>query len=321
MLAPWIFACTPNLPVSDDASPNETAEETGDSQPESAWPATLAETGLYEDIPAETLASGVLPYNVTWPLWSDSAEKDRFLWLPEGSVIDTSDPDYWSVPIGTKAWKTFTRDGIRVETRYIVRESEESWTRVAYIWREDGSDADAAPYGEANARGTDHDVPDQLDCRTCHRTEGLIGVNAVQLGVDDYDTWQEAGLLSDDIAASRTVPGDDIESGALGYLHGNCSFCHRDGSIIADAVAFRLRVLVGTESPADSLAYLTAINAPTVHQDTTSVAIAPGNPSASQIYERMSDRTGDEMPPLGTEVVDTAAITVIGDWISSLPSE
>src|SRR5262245_7866666 len=68
-------------------------------------PQRLSETGLFADIGRETLAPGVVAYAPRFQLWSDGAEKRRWLWLPPGTRIDTSDMDSWVFPVGTKLWK------------------------------------------------------------------------------------------------------------------------------------------------------------------------------------------------------------------------
>ena len=55
-------------------------------------PKTLAETGLYSDFVTKTLSASVIAYDVRYPLWSDSLEKSRFISLPTGTTIDTTDP-------------------------------------------------------------------------------------------------------------------------------------------------------------------------------------------------------------------------------------
>ena len=60
-------------------------------------PTRLSETGI---------ASGQ-PYTPNFALWSDGAAKERWLSLPAGTEIDTSDPDDWRFPDGTRAWKQF----------------------------------------------------------------------------------------------------------------------------------------------------------------------------------------------------------------------
>src|SRR5687767_10734632 len=82
-------------------------------------PETLADTGLYSDFESEVLAPGVVEYAVSWELWADGATKRRFVLLPEGETIDSSDMDFWTMPVGTRIWKEFSVDGTRVETRLL----------------------------------------------------------------------------------------------------------------------------------------------------------------------------------------------------------
>lgn len=309
-----------------DPAPSDVPEE-DDAEPEpkpepALWPNTLEATGLYSDIATDTLSDSIIRYDVAWPLWSDGAAKDRFLRLPQGAVIDSSDPNLWLFPTGTQAWKHFERDGVRVETRYIER-VEEGWVWVSYHWREDGSDADPVPTGLDDASGTLHDIPSTTQCYQCHGSEGLLGLGAIQLGSDNPgDTMNfltQENLLSHPIEESTAVPGGEVARNALGYLHGNCGSCHSDHYSLAQQFVLRLRMLVGTESPADSLAEVTGINAPTRHQFTTTVSIAPGDHLASQLYERMEERSVLQMPPVGTELVDQTALDWVAQWINELP--
>src|SRR5262245_31719868 len=84
-------------------------------------PARLSETGLYADITADAIANDVLPYRPAFELWSDGADKRRWLWIPPGDAIDTRDMDQWRFPTGTKVWKEFSRGGIRLETRLLSK--------------------------------------------------------------------------------------------------------------------------------------------------------------------------------------------------------
>ena len=49
-----------------------------------ALPRTLAEYGFFADAPAQVPAARVTPYRVNTPLWSDGAEKLRFVYIPAG---------------------------------------------------------------------------------------------------------------------------------------------------------------------------------------------------------------------------------------------
>ena len=328
LAAGWLSACPPGAvePGPDPADDDDSAagaDDDDDSAAEDPWPALLSETGLYTDISSESLASGVMPYDVAWPFWTDGAAKARFLSLPEGTQIDTYDPNLWTFPVGTKAWKHFAYDGVKVETR-LVEHTEDGWTWVSYQWREDGTDADVVPLGVTNANERGHDIPSSEQCAMCHLSEGFVGIGAIQFGDDNPSAPLEAlaagGRISHPIEQSTAVPGEGAAREALGYLHGNCGYCHADHFWLAPNYTLRLRMLVGTQTPAESQAESTGVNAMTHHDLGTTVAIAPGDPEASQVFQRMAERSLLQMPPLGTERVDEVALEAVREWIENIPA-
>lgn len=96
-------------------------------------PTQLSATGLFADVATGTLAPDVHTFEPSFALWSDGAEKRRWIWIPPGTTIDATDPDDWSFPVGTKFWKEFSRDGVRVETRLLQRVGplDDDWVGVA----------------------------------------------------------------------------------------------------------------------------------------------------------------------------------------------
>src|SRR5579883_3455610 len=56
-------------------------------------PTTLECTGLYADIASKALAPRARSYAPATPLWSDGAEKQRWIALPPGTTIDATDPN------------------------------------------------------------------------------------------------------------------------------------------------------------------------------------------------------------------------------------
>ncbi|MDP2310479.1 MAG: hypothetical protein Q8P18_30960 [Pseudomonadota bacterium] len=288
-------------------------------------PARLSESGLYPalapgEVPGDIVADDVIAYAPRFGLWSDGAEKRRWIRLPAEGVIDTSDPDEWRFPEGTRAWKEFVRDGVRVETRVFERVGPEDadWVGAAYLWSEDDTDATLAIEGEVDARGTAHDVPAAETCAGCHggRKSFLLGFSAVQLaGVEGVDlaALAAAGRLSEPVP-EPTVPGDDLDQQALGYLHANCSHCHnqdrpeRSGSRCYDPDnGLDFSLLAGSPALADTPALETADQ-------------AIGHGEASELLWRISERNtsgfAPSMPPLATEVVDAEAIETLTAWIA-----
>ena len=294
----------------------------------------LSQTGLFKDVQNRVLGDGVRPYQILYPLWSDGAEKARYIYLPEGEKIDTSDMDFWVFPVGTRAWKDFTVDGKLIETRMVHKAGPKpsDWVMIAYHWKSDGSDAVALPSGLENADGTPHDIPAAIPdgaavgftCHDCHDNmkDRILGFNAIELshaltGVTLTELIQE-GRLTDPPEGLFTLPGDATARAVLGYFHGNCGDCHNPTSMVFPGLPMQLfesTKTLGTVE--DTTAYRT-----TVHQPDPAASLArilPGDPEHSVVYQRMRLRGGgSQMPPIGTEIVDQNALNLVAKWIRSL---
>jgi mono/diheme cytochrome c family protein len=291
------------------------------------YPPLLSETGLFADIASETLGPGVRPFQPQYVLWSDGATKRRWVFLPDGAKIDTSDMDFWRFPVGTKVWKEFTVDNKRIETRMLHKAGPDpaDWVMIAYAWKDDRSDAVATPAGIQNAMGTPHDIPPQDACQFCHGNmkDRLLGFSALQLSHDlpgvTLSTLMQEGRLTDPPAAPFTLPGDAVARTALGYLHANCGDCHNPSSGVFASVDMQLWESTKTlDTVFDTTAYRTAVDEPTPGAAVD--RIVPGHPERSMVYVRMDTRGNGQMPPLATEIVDTTGLAHIGDWIRALAS-
>jgi hypothetical protein len=312
-----------------------------DSQPGSP-PQRLADTGLDPANPA------VVPFSPQYPLWSDGATKRRWIARPAGSAIDASRPAVWQFPRGTRLWKEFAVDGRPVETRFIERLADGEWRYVTYVWNDAGTDAVLAPAQGMSAlklpNGGTYAVPSQADCRACH--EGaptpVLGFSALQLSADrdplaphaeprragepDLRALIARGLL-------RGLPQRLVETppriaaptptarAALGYLHGNCGHCHVDPATADAAVPVGLTLAIDASDPdagaktlralAEGRSRFRASHRPGARH------VAPGDPAASVLVERMRSRDPRvQMPPLGTSVPDAAALALVERWIA-----
>jgi hypothetical protein len=290
-------------------------------------PHRLSATGLYRDVLDERLAEGVLPYRPRFELWSDGARKRRWLRLPPGTRIDTRDMDDWIFPVGTKLWKEFTRDGIRVETRLLhkIGPAEDDWIGVAYLWADDQHDAFATPYGAIDAQSTRHNVPAASECRACHASTRsfVLGVSAIQLGraaeASDLtlSTLSEQGLLSDPPAdAVLALPGNATEQAALGYLHANCANCHNQARPAASGAR-----CFDPESELDfrlSVHALGTLEATATYR-TMGANVRAGRPDKSRLIELVSGRGFfRQMPPLGSDQVDHEGLLLLRRWVEQM---
>ncbi|MCK6551520.1 hypothetical protein L6R52_37140 [Myxococcota bacterium] len=290
----------------------------------------LSASGLYADIQAKTIAPDVVPFEPLYPLWSDGEAKQRWITLPRCTWIDTSDPDQWSFPIGTRLYKEFQRNGRRVETRLIVRVAPGpmGWAFATYTWDLGETEATRTPNGATNVLGTGHDVPSEQDCLACHGRlpERVLGFGAVQLshprpGVT-LDVLNRSGVLTVPIAPF-VAPGDPLTQDALIYLHANCSHCHNDTpNGVLFFPAFDVRLRTSDVDVADTGVFRTAIGAPLFEFAAPGVTarIQPGDAGASCVTYRMARRgNDDQMPPLATEAQDAAGLVLLNDFINALP--
>ena len=191
--------------------PSATSAEAEQAQPalldcaqQTAKPAQLlSQTCLYTDIERQAISPQLRRFTPNYQLWSDGAHKTRWIYLPPGSQIDTSDPDHWRFPIGTQIFKEFRqlptadaaentgaaekREEIRVETRHLTKISNSrgylAWSIATYAWQADQDDAQLLLKGAQQVLGTQHNIPTKKDCITCHKgnRDFILGFEALQL--------------------------------------------------------------------------------------------------------------------------------------------
>ncbi|HET7754962.1 MAG TPA: hypothetical protein VFK85_13720 [Anaeromyxobacteraceae bacterium] len=310
-------------------------------------PARLADTGLYSDFASRTIDPRNVHYSPQYPLWSDGARKNRWIFIPPGKAIDASDPDVWKFPVGTRIWKEFAWSR-RVETRYLER-TREGWHYAAYQWRDDerdavlASDAGALTTYEV-ARGKHHAIPSVADCKNCHRggRAEILGFSALQLSPDRDPLAPNREELRPDMATLATfvkrglvrgLPRDLAEHpprieaptprgrAALGYMHANCGMCHDTvGPLASLGVDLHQSLRRGARSGNEVIADL--VDHPTQFQLASapagkSVWIHPGSAASSAVPVRMASRSAIvQMPPLGTAVPDEEALKLVREWIS-----
>ncbi|HET9953729.1 MAG TPA: hypothetical protein VFQ61_04480 [Polyangiaceae bacterium] len=297
----------------------------------------LSNRGFYADLASGTPPENALEYEPDYALWSDGAVKRRWLILPPGAQIDTSDMDHWQFPVGTVAVKEFSLEGKRLETRVIERVGDsgvqkEDYRLGTFVWRDDQSDAVLTSDGVPNVNGTTHDVPAQKFCMHCHKGEPgtVLGFSAMQTSKSGWlSRLVELGAVTNAPDHSFAIPGDATQSKALGILHANCGHCHTDKGM-APKMRLRLRTEEAELPFEETELYQTTVGQ-RISRDWLApppeytIRIAPGHPESSAVLYRMEQRGDDDelvpeqMPPIATNKVDEEAVAVIRDWIAALP--
>jgi hypothetical protein len=153
--------------------------------------ARLSRTGCADPADPRRPSAGLIPYDVASPLWSDGADKRRFLALPEGAKIDASSAEHWELPVGTVLVKSFLLDGRFIETRLLIRQSQFTWKGYSYEWDEAQTDAllmdeveggVKKPVPNSSGSQTWH-FPSRAQCLQCHTLAAgvSLGPSARQL--------------------------------------------------------------------------------------------------------------------------------------------
>jgi hypothetical protein len=301
-------------------------------------PADLFCTGLYAKQSPLEYAASPLPYKPGVTFWSDGAEKQRYLYLPPGSQIDTSHLDTWEFPVGTKAWKEFRRNGTLVETRLFWKRADSNWFSGTYVWNADQTQAALNTSRQPLLSADGYEIPTGKDCGKCHHggADHLLGVEAVSLGLPTSEgvtltTLAAAGMLSDPPAQlTITLPEDETgkAAAALGYLHVNCGMpCHSSRGL-GEETQLILRLRADQIWPVVTSVDMTDAYLATVGKDSTTASVAQEFPDAHRITRGnhaqsllwlLSHRRGDyQMPPLVSHKVDDAGTQQLSDWIDAL---
>lgn len=296
-------------------------------------PEHLTEHPCIANAAMHQLSSGVMPYSINNPLWSDGTTKQRFFAIPDTSTITVDSRGDFIFPVGSVLIKNFLHDNRLIETRFLMHH-EGGWGGYSYEWNEQGTDATLST--GAHTRVVDenytHIFPSSTQCFQCHTQAAnvMLGPETAQLnrnqlyestGITGHqlDTLEYVGLFTADLSSnqrSRVLPALDdttasTESRARAYMHSNCSGCHQP-----DGFPSHMDLRYDTALAETGICNI----APTAGELGISGArlLLPGDVDRSILYQRMARRDSVQMPPLATGVLDTTALNIVAEWIESL---
>jgi uncharacterized repeat protein (TIGR03806 family) len=266
----------------------------------------------------------VAPYTLTTPLFSDYADKDRFIYVPAGQKARHTGDGLIEFPIGSALIKTFSYPGQTLETRVLLKRAS-GWVALPYVW--EGSDAVLKRGGKrievaALGQTISYAVPNQNQCKECHQSSGAvepIGPKARNLGAAQLQKLVTAGVL-DRAPAGYTLPRWDdrrvpVAQRARAYLDVNCGHCHSRTGIANNSGLFL------TWEEADPVAFGVGKRPVAAGRGSGGhdFAIAPGEPDKSILLYRMnSTDPGVAMPELGRSLVHKEGVALVREYIASM---
>ena len=296
-------------------------------------------------------ANEVFLYEVNAPLFTDYAEKSRFIYLPAGQKLGFEAAKALSFPEGAAIIKNFfyyhdatqTTKGRRIlETRVLLKTAD-GWKALDYVWKDDQSDAQlevggaTLPVAWKDASGKkqtlDYLVPNQNQCKGCHAYDGAftpIGVTLRQLNNHDDPAqnqllqWQKAGrieLPADFNPATAARLADyrrhdaDLNTRARAYLDGNCAHCHNAHGPASTSGMF----LEASQSSPERIGVMKTPVAAGRGSGNRKFGIVPGAPNESILVYRIESKDpGVQMPEIGRQMVHKEGVELIKQWIREM---
>ena len=298
--------------------------------------------------------TGVMPFDVATPLFSDEALKHRFVFVPAGQAAVYHETDAFDFPVGTALIKTFAYPidarapalgGRLIETRLLVRR-DDRWVGYTYLWNEEQTEAVLTTVGadvpvtwidaDGAERAVAFHVPNVNQCKACHAESGVtgpLGPKARNLNrsfgypegaANQLDHWSELGILASSPGSAALPPAvvfDDPATGSLEerartYLDVNCASCHS-----AKGLARPSGLLLSVhETDWNKLGICKTPVSAGRGSGGLEYDVVPGRPDLSILAYRMeSVEAGVAMPELGRALVHEGGVALVRDWITALP--
>ncbi len=311
----------------------------------------LSDYHLFQDLtdPFSTPAEGGFPYDLTTPLFSDYASKDRVLFLPPGSSATYQAADVLDLPIGTVVSKTFyfpldlrqaSSPRRLVETRLLIHR-EKGWQGLTYVWN--GQEARLTRGGSVadihwiNVKGKSvsnaYRIPNLAQCSGCHLNNVPIGLKAGYLNrtgrgalaAENQLTYlAQAGRLQNLPTTMEEIPRypawNRPETGSLAdraktYLDINCAHCHnRNGKANTSGLFLNIG-----EAETINFGFCKPPVAAGRGAGGTLFDIVPGKPQESILISRLdSTKAAIKMPELAKSMVHEEGVALVAEWIRSL---
>ena len=328
------LALVPAIGAGGQASNGEVQAVNDAAITQDAMPRQLSDYGFFADMAAQRPQARVYPYRLNTPLWSDGADKLRFIYVPQGAQLSADGDGLLQFPLGTAIIKTFAygtgANRQLIETRVLLLR-EDGWLALPYRWNEERSDARLALAGAriaiTNPQGEQisYRIPNKNQCKSCHSIDDAvvpIGPKARNLDADWMEMLVGHGGLDQVPQGGDAMPVWDDEGSeaststlARSYLDVNCAHCHRPGGGASNS---GLDLRWEQDDP-----FAIGVRKPPVAAGRGAggllVSIAPGEPDMSILVHRMnSTEPGVAMPELGRSTIDERAVSLMRDWVEGM---
>lgn len=297
-------------------------------------------------------------YDLNSELFTDNANKYRFVFLPKNKKIQYVEDEVFKFPVGAVLVKTFAlplsiennnaeQDEI-IEVR-ILSKTVNGWLASTYRWNAELNDGfwllsgDTIEFEISTPEGIvrgDYKVPTHGQCNTCHNINGdvfpigpkarnlnrtmMVSTNGLKIGgaetmENQLSQWQRLGLIAN-------FPMIDKVPYMPSWRDENNTLKDRSKAYLDINCAHCHRAEGSASLSGLSLEYWRK-NLSHAHGVCNSshgwrgggFDIWPGDGEGSSIPQRMTLLAApDRMPPIGRSIADQGAVALIKQWINSM---
>ena len=315
---------------------------------------TLSEFGFFkEPLKIQHPTKGVIPFSVASPLFSNYAEKLRFIKIPNGEKLTHNADGSFNYPEGSVLIKTFyypdnfnkpEKERRIIETRLLIK-TESDWVALPYVWNEAQTDAylevagDRLPVNWVDKNNDyieiEYSVPNMNQCKGCHvhfnefkplgpQLKNLNFIyNYAEAPSNQINKWVELGILESSESFSNLPQSIDyanpdtgsLDERARSWLDVNCANCHQLGGPAQTSGLF----LGFDQMNSKALGIMKPPIAAGRGSGTHKYTIVPGHPEKSiMVYRINSTDPGIMMPELGRKLIHKEGLELIRQWIKEM---
>ncbi|QJB30172.1 hypothetical protein HF329_02135 [Chitinophaga oryzae] len=310
----------------------------------------LSDYGFFTgDLKTLTPRKGVVRYDLSTPLFTDYAVKDRFVVLPDGKAAQYTAQGPLDFPDSTFIIKNFAYTSpehkkVMIETRLLFKDpADKNWKVMNYLWNDQQTEAVKWILGKkipvtllddsGEKISTVYQMPNTNDCKRCHINNSVltpIGPKARNLNftlagqtTGQLQQWASAGMLQGLPATAIPQLPDwkdsvhyTVNERARAYLDVNCAHCHTKGGD-----AFNTGLFLEYEQKGnDHLGIMKQPVSAGGGAGGLNYDVIPGDPLHSILVHRMnSAEPGTAMPELARTVIHKEGVALIRQWVAQMP--
>lgn len=313
---------------------------------------SLSDYQLFEgDIKNLEPTFGVVPYTLNATLFSDYAQKKRFIWMPTNSKASfVNENEVLDFPVGTILIKNFYYTNVLpqnttqiIETRLMIKK-QEGWVFANYAWNTEQSDATIDMNGSfvdlqwqqnEEVKSVQYRIPAGAECHTCHKVMEIaqpIGPKPRNLNLTNIYNDGSANQLDKLVSVGyleNTLPttiarlpnyndtSETLENRVRAYLDVNCAHCHSEETHCA------YRPMRFDYSETNNLTNIgVCVEADTDLGEGLGHIVEPGDARNSVLHFRLSSiEASTRMPLLARSLRHNEGVILIEEWINSLNIE